>query len=34
MQDHLYKDYAQLERQNEELTKRLTAKAADDEEQL
>lgn len=34
MQDHLYRDYVKLEKKNEELNKRLLAKAADDEEQL
>jgi crotonobetainyl-CoA:carnitine CoA-transferase CaiB-like acyl-CoA transferase len=34
MQDHLYKDYAMLEKKNDELQKSLTAKAQDDEEQL
>lgn len=32
MQDHLYKDYAKLEKKNEELSKRAAAKAMDAEE--
>lgn len=34
LQDHLYRDYAKLEKKNEELNKRAAQKAMDAEEEL